>query len=413
MAKLFTDNKLETLATQEWVGGSNSGGGGGAAILVDIDYDEQMYTFDHWAKEVDIWGNNTGNEVEVEYMLDVQGMKNIHNLRGNTPVGTFFHLRRLTHEQSLAKIESVKDLSCQKCWICKNERCGVCSACTTRCGTCYPCQALTHGWNWAFGPCQNLQPCDETCKTCGCQTIQGCGKCWSCESGQPANCGNKFYPRCSALKCRTPGRPVTALMSFWDYRRWFPDMLTRNEYGGANAWEFEYDGTKWNPTKPVSVLKGIDEWLLLSFDQYVARTSDTTFTQTDYETGIREWMRASPRNPTTHWVETFPGNTNGTAPIRPTDQIKTTPFKFRGWMFPREHQVTENGDGTYSHTMIPLTPLEVELLPVYAQSPGSMIYGEPLEGVPGMDIEGFWNGTAYTEEWKNFIINWALPNQEE
>lgn len=45
--------------------------------------------------------------------------------------------------------------------------------------------------------------------------------------------------------------PITRLLTFWEYRKLYPNEMTREEYGAGRIWRFEYNGTNWNPVEDV------------------------------------------------------------------------------------------------------------------------------------------------------------------
>ena len=48
-------------------------------------------------------------------------------------------------------------------------------------------------------------------------------------------------------------------LTFWEYRRLFPDGLSREEYGAARWYRFEYDGTAWHPTQDIDKAEETEE----------------------------------------------------------------------------------------------------------------------------------------------------------
>jgi len=47
------------------------------------------------------------------------------------------------------------------------------------------------------------------------------------------------------------GKPTVQPLTFWEYRKLFPEGMSREEYGVSRHWIFEYNGTTWSPTKEI------------------------------------------------------------------------------------------------------------------------------------------------------------------
>ena len=78
MAKLFTGNTIETLATQEWVqtlGGSTQPGGtpcGGMQLfLAEADYVHETMEINPIVKVLDAHGQPTGKTITLDHILDL------------------------------------------------------------------------------------------------------------------------------------------------------------------------------------------------------------------------------------------------------------------------------------------------------------------------------------------------------
>ena len=52
---------------------------------------------------------------------------------------------------------------------------------------------------------------------------------------------------------------VNRMLTFWEYRRLHPDGLSREEYGAARWYTFEYNGTAWNPTQDIDKAEEAEE----------------------------------------------------------------------------------------------------------------------------------------------------------
>ena len=55
------------------------------------------------------------------------------------------------------------------------------------------------------------------------------------------------------------GLPTVQMLTFWEYRNLHPDGMSREEYGISRKWRFEYDGTEWLPVECVDQTGGFED----------------------------------------------------------------------------------------------------------------------------------------------------------
>ena len=162
MAKIYTDGKLKTIATREWVNAQSGGTPGNCEHppcppcepcihLVEVEYDTEALTFDPTAKIIG------GETIPTEKIINslVERVQDTFGIDLSIQPTAWDTLNALTHEESLALIE----------------------------------------------------------------------------------------------KHKADGEPVRRFLTFWEYRRLFPDGLTRDVYKARRLWIFEYNGTTWEPTE--------------------------------------------------------------------------------------------------------------------------------------------------------------------
>ena len=62
-------------------------------------------------------------------------------------------------------------------------------------------------------------------------------------------------------KHEADGLPILRSLTFWEYRKLFPDGLSHEEYKASKRWRFEYNGTEWLPMEMMDNIGDLENGL--------------------------------------------------------------------------------------------------------------------------------------------------------